>query len=140
LRQRLVLVLRSSFSSIIASITWMWMLLVRCADELFISNNFISAHWFCPVSGGAQQASGICCSDDWCRCSRFICTVCADCRYGLCQQWLTSHCSTSLDLVQCGRFCTGHQPAARWSIFVDAGHGHRCGFLNSYLCFMVHAR
>jgi len=48
-----VSVLRLSFSSIIASIIWMWMLLVRCADELFISNSIISANRFYFIGGRA---------------------------------------------------------------------------------------
>ena len=51
--ERRVSVLRLSFSSIIASIIWMWMLLVRCADELFISNSIISANRFYFIGGWA---------------------------------------------------------------------------------------
>lgn len=32
---------------------WMWMLLVRCADELFISNSIISANRFYFIGGWA---------------------------------------------------------------------------------------
>jgi NADH-quinone oxidoreductase subunit L len=35
----------------------MWMLLVRCADELFIFNSIIPAHWFYFLAAGRNKLS-----------------------------------------------------------------------------------